>query len=627
MYTITQFALYLLLALPLIGAYAILALGTVVVFRASRVLNLAHGAMAVLPAYVVYAASEHGLPLVVAVPLGIAAGAGLGAAIERLFVRPLARQGPTAQTVGTVAVYGLVVAGVAQGFGSGSLRAPNLFPAGGPTVSGTLLAWGALGLFVVSLAVAAACLALFRYTRVGLWMRGAAENPTAAALMGINPQRMARFAWLLGGALAGLAGVLLAPVTSLNPYSLSLQMLPAFVAALIGGLDSLVGAVVGAAVVGAAQGLVPAFALVPGLRSLADQVGMPQLVLTVLALVVMYRRGQRFSVAEGTGSITTGGAPTRPRSTFDPALAPVRTGRRRLFLLALLAALVAWPFIQLPSILQVTTFSLLGDAITAGGYFLVAASLVMLTGWVGQISLAQASFVGIAAFATAKLASATGIGFPVSLLITAVLSGAICAGLGVVALRVRGLYLAVATLIFAWMADSYLFIVPWFGGVGGSTSVTTHAVGVAGGFPFFDVTDRKTGYFLLLAAAASVLFGLLNLRDSKTGRALGAIRGSETAAASLGVDVVRTKLFAFALAGFIAGIGGNLAITQQVTIVPAEFSLSVSLLFLAIAVVGGLRSLGGAIASACLFAGLNEVFFRVPALGRYLQLVSALLLA
>ncbi|MDQ1437256.1 MAG: branched-chain amino acid transport system ATP-binding protein [Acidimicrobiaceae bacterium] len=625
---IVKFLIYIFLSMPLIGAYAMLAIGIVVVFRASKVLNLAHGAMAMLPAYATYEASTRGLPMVLAVPIGIAVGALLGAATERFFVRPLARQGPTAQTVGTIAVYGLVVAATAQIWGSGSKRAPLVFPAGGVHVAGAIFRWGQIGLFSVALIMAGAFYALFRFTGIGLAMRGAAENPRAAGLMGINPDRMARIAWLMGGALAGLAGILLAAVTNLQPYSLSLQMLPAFVAALLGGFGSLPGAVAGAFIVGIGQGVVPAFALVPGVRKLASQVGMPQLVLTIIALVAMYTRGGRLTGADTRGALAGDADATPTHSAFNAAVLPRRDGGRRLGRYVVLALLIAWPFIGVPTFLRpLDTFSLLGDSILAAQYFIAAASIVMLTGWVGQISLSQAAFVGISAFGSALMTRHLGIGFPFSLLFGALLSAGACAVLGVVALRVRGLYLAVATLIFAWMADEYLFIVPWFAGKGGSTSVASHPAGLKGAFPFFDFTERKTFYFVVLAAASSVLFGLLNLRDSKTGRAFFAVRGSEMAAASLGVDVVRYKLMAFATAGFVAGVAGNLILAHQVTIVPEQFSLRASLLFLAIAVVGGLQSLSGTVAASILFAALSEVFFRVPALGEYLQLVSASLLA
>jgi ABC-type branched-subunit amino acid transport system ATPase component/branched-subunit amino acid ABC-type transport system permease component len=617
---------YLLLSLPLVGAYALLSVGIVVVFRASRVLNLAHGAMAMFPAYVTYELVHHRLPLAVALPLGVVSGGLLGAAVERVFVRPLARQGPTAQTVGTVAVYGLVVALAAQLWGSGSLIAPQAFPAGGVHAGGAVLAWGQLGLFTVGLVCAALLMALFRFTGIGLAMRAAAENGRAASLMGVNPQKMARLAWMLGGAMAALAGILLSGVTSLQPYSLSLQMLPAFVAALIGGFGSVGGAVVGSVVVGVAQGIVPWLATLPAIGGVMGQSGVTEVVLTLVAMLVMYLRGSRFTAGD-TRAALGGAVASVPLTAFDVRKLRTRSPRRRGVNYVVLALLVGWPLVGISQIAGISTFSLLGAAILATEYFVVAASIVMLTGWVGQISLSQASFVGVSAFACAKVAGATGLAFPATMLVGAASAALASALLGVVALRVRGLYLAVATLIFAWMADQYLFVASWFTGAGGSVSVQTPSLGRRGGFPFFDFSSRTTVYLVMLAVAGAILYAFSNLRDSRTGRAFAALRGSETAAASLGIDVVRYKLVAFAVAGAVAGLAGSLILTYEVTIVPAQFSLSQSLFFLAIAVVGGLRSLSGAAVAAILFGALSELFFEVPALGEYLQLTSALILA
>jgi ABC-type branched-subunit amino acid transport system ATPase component/branched-subunit amino acid ABC-type transport system permease component len=617
---------YVLLSLPLVGAYSLLSIGIVVVFRASRVLNLAHGAMAMFPAYVTYEMVRRGVPLAGALPLGVASGALLGAGVERAFVRPLARQGPTAQTVGTVAVYGLVVALAAQLWGSGSLIAPQTFPAGGMHVGGAVLRWGQLGLFAVGLVCAALLMLLFRFTGIGLAMRAAAENGRAASLMGVNPQQMARLAWMLGGALAALAGILLSGVTSLQPYSLSLQMLPAFVAALIGGFASPGGAVLGSAVVGVAQGIVPWMATLPLVGGIMGQTGVTEVVLTLVAVLVMSLRGSRL-VAGETRTALGGSTATAPLTAFDVRRLRTRSAQRRGLNYVLLAVLVAWPLLGVTSMFGVSTYSLLGAAILAAEYFVIAASIVMLTGWVGQISLSQASFVGVSAFACAKVAQGLGIGFPATILVGALAAGLASALLGVVALRVRGLYLAVATLIFAWMADQYLFVASWFTGVGGSVSVQTPSVGRRGTFPYFDFGSRSTVYLVMLAACAAILYALSNLRDSRTGRAFAAVRGSEMAAASLGIDVVRYKLVAFALAGAIAGVAGSLILTHEVTVVPAQFSLSQSLFFLAVAVVGGLRSLPGAAVAAVLFGALSELFFEVPALGEYLQLTSAAILA
>jgi ABC-type branched-subunit amino acid transport system ATPase component/branched-subunit amino acid ABC-type transport system permease component len=625
---VSSLLIYALLSLPLIGAYMMMSIGIVVVFRASRVLNLAHGAMAMLPAYIVYAADRAGLNLVLCLLLGLVGGGLLGMAVERFFIRPLSKQGPTAQTVGTVAVYGLVVAVAAQIWGSGAHLAPQVFPAGGVPISNALLRWGQLGLFAIGLVAAVGFVALFRFTWIGLAMRASAENPRAASLMGVSPQLMARLAWLLGGSLAGLAGILLAAVTNLQPYSLSLQMLPAFVAALIGGLESVPGAVVGSFIVGVTQGIVPAFASLPVIGGFASQAGVPELALTVLALLVMYLRGQRFSSVDIRASLGNTGEAGNQHSVFDVKRVRNPGGGRRAMRFALLAVLVGWPILgQGHALFGITTFTLLGTAILACQYFLVASSIVMLTGWVGQISLSQAAFVGISAFSSAIIATHAGIVFPYSLLVGGVVAAFASALLGVVALRVRGLYLAVATLIFTWMADQYLFVAPWFAGNGGSVTAQPPSLGVQGAYPSFDFTQRSTMYFVMLAVAAVVLFALKNLRDSKTGRAFAAVRGSEMAAGSLGIDVIRSKLLAFAAAGFIAGLAGNLILASQVTVVPGQFNLSESLLFLAIAVVGGLRSLGGAVAASMLFAGLSEVFFQIPALGTYLQLVSAALLA
>jgi ABC-type branched-subunit amino acid transport system ATPase component/ABC-type branched-subunit amino acid transport system permease subunit len=292
---------------------------------------------------------------------------------------------------------------------------------------------------------------------------------------------------------------------------------------------------------------------------------------------------------------------------------------RRVGALLVVAFLVAWPWFSLPT-------SLLGNANTAGIYLLVAVSLVLLTGWVGQISLAQASFVGIGAY-VAAMATRSHVGFPLNVILGSVAAGAAAAVLGLVALRVRGLYLAVATLIFAWAADSYLFTATWMGGTGGSTSAPVGTIGRPHTFPYVDFGDRRTFYYVTLATCAAAVFALLNLRDSKVGRAFFAVRGSEIAAASFGIDVVRTKLVAFACAGTIAGLAGCLLVVQQGSVVADQFNLTASLFYLSIAVVGGLASLEGAVAASVLFAGLNELFFRVQALSGYLDVVSAGLLA
>jgi len=293
---------------------------------------------------------------------------------------------------------------------------------------------------------------------------------------------------------------------------------------------------------------------------------------------------------------------------------------RATFAFIVAAAVLAWPWI--PGV----PYSVMGDAIVAGQYAIVAVSLVLLIGWVGQISIAQAALVGIGAYSTGLVSRGLNIPFPGNLAFGAVAAGLAAGVLGIVALRVRGLYLAVATLIFSYVSDEFLFRQEWFAGHGGTSVITQPIIGKAGGYPSFDLSDRRILYYVVWACAAAIFYALANLRSSKTGRAFFAVRGSEVAAASLGIDVVRYKLLAFVLSGMLAGIAGNLLIVGQLAVTQEEFNLTTSLFYLSIAVVGGLSSLGGAAAAGLLFAGLQEVFFRVHAFNGLLDIVSAGLL-
>jgi branched-chain amino acid transport system permease protein len=465
---------YTFLSIPLVGAFAMFALGITVIYRASRVLNLAHGAMAVVPAYLYYTFNSIGLPIWVALPLAVATGSLLGVAVERIFVRRLRAQGATAQTVGTIAVTGLLIALVAKIWGTTPLTAPAIFPEGQITIFESAVRFGDIGLFIVGLTVSSGLFAFFKFTEVGLAMRGAAVNRTAASLMGVDPNRTAAAAWALGGGLAALAGVLLSSITNLEPYNLSLQVLPAFVAVLIGGLGSLPGSIGGAAVAGLAFGLVPAFSRLPVIGSLLSSNGAPQLVLTVLALIVMAMRGQRFTGADSVEAGLTGGSFAKNRRQIGPGA------------IVGLIVLLLWPFL--------VPFSVLGSSLLAMQFAIVAISLVVLTGWVGQISLAQASFVGVGALITALVGRETGLGFPGNMIVGTATAALAALGLGFVALRVRGLYLAVATLIFAWMTDRFLFQLPIMGVDTGSSSLPDQRIGAPGTFPSFDFTSRTTLY-------------------------------------------------------------------------------------------------------------------------------------
>jgi ABC-type branched-subunit amino acid transport system ATPase component/ABC-type branched-subunit amino acid transport system permease subunit len=601
----------LILSLPLIGAYGIFAIGIVMIYRASRMLNLAHGAMAMVPAFAMYSFVKAGLPVFAALPLAILLGAALGLAVEKVFVSRLRRDGPTAQTVGTVAALGIMVAIAARIYGTASLNAPPVFPTKRIPIGLSSIQVGEVGLFLVMLAVSAVLFVMIQKTDLGLKMRGVAESRLAASLMGVDPSYITSLTWAIGGALAALAGILLAAVTSLHPYTLALQVLPAFIAALLGGLGSLPGALIGAGIVGATQGLVPILGPIGKLQ------GAPQLFLAALAIVVMATRGRKLATSDDAPAAAPAGASKAPSpSHLSKTNQP--NPRRTFAIMAGIGGMIAFAFIpQIPS-------SFVATANLAISYAVIAASLVLLTGWVGQISLGHAALVGIGAYATGHIVAALHIPFPLSLPLAALASGIAAALLGAVALRVRGLYLAVATLVFSWMASEFLFRQHWFIA---HAQIPATPIGTKGSLSFFDFTDRRTFFLVAAATLAAVVFAAANIRDSKTGRAFFAIRGSEMAAASLGIDVTRYKLLAFIVSGAIAGVAGNLIMTDARVVTSDQFTFNISLFFVAVAVVGGLTSLSGAIASGMVFAGLTELFFRVPSLGAFLEIVSSLLLA
>jgi branched-chain amino acid transport system permease protein len=298
----SSFLLYLVASLPLVGAYMLLGMGITVIYQASRVLNLAHGVLAMAGAYGMYQLTRWSVPLPVAVIGGLLAGGALALVVERVLVRRLRPAGPTTQTVGTVAALTLGIALATRIWGSLPVQTPSLFPQTIIHIGGGFVALPLMVIFPIGVIGAALLFGLFRFTDIGLAMRGAAQNRRGAALRGVNPDQTAALAWFIGGVFAGLIGILLASATALDPFNIALGVLPAFVAALIGGLESMPGVCIGAAIIGITQGLVPWIGVIqPRIGSVVQGQGAPQLVLGVLALAVMATRGARLVAGDVRG--------------------------------------------------------------------------------------------------------------------------------------------------------------------------------------------------------------------------------------------------------------------------------------------------------------------------------------
>jgi len=232
-------------------------------------------------------------------------------------------------------------------------------------------------------------------------------------------------------------------------------------------------------------------------------------------------------------------------------------------------------------------------------------SIVLLTGWVGQISLAQAALMGVGAFTAAQVTNHLSIDYPLHAIIAGAAASLVAVGIGIFALRIRGLYLAIATLGFQWaLQASFLEWKPFSGGFNGVQIPLSHLK-----LPCCDFTDDRVFYYLAWATAIVIIMMVANLRDSKTGRAWFAIRSSEVAARTLGINVTRYKLLAFAVSGFIIGVAGSINLNFIGTATPLDYGFQRSITFLAIAVLGGIGAIGGAIVGAIAYIFSDQWLF------------------
>jgi branched-chain amino acid transport system permease protein len=231
--------------------FGLLALGVVMIYRSTGVLNLAHGAMAMAPAYVTYTLNKRGLPVALAALLALVFAALLGLAVERL-MRPLRDRPVLTRVVMTVGILLLVTAIFEKIYTTDPRLAPSLLPLGHtykvPLLS-IRISLEDIGIVAITIILSIALAAFFRRSSLGVAMRAASENRQAATLMGVNPDLVSSLAWGMGSVLAGIAGILLSP-HGMQPFTLVLLAVPAFIASLLAGLESLPGAVIGAAVVG-----------------------------------------------------------------------------------------------------------------------------------------------------------------------------------------------------------------------------------------------------------------------------------------------------------------------------------------------------------------------------------------
>ena len=610
----TPFLLFLVLGLGPGAIATLLALGIVLEYRSSGVVNFAQGALAMFLAYVYtelrssgsivfpvlvipdrIKISSQGLGLLPAIAITTLYGLAAGALIYLVIFRALRTAPPLSKVVASVGITIALQSLAVLKFGVNGRSTAAILPNSPITIAGALTV-PRDRLFLAAIAVAAAAVlwAIYRFTRFGLATRAAAENEKGAILLGYSPDALAIVNWAIGTAIAGLAGTLIAPITALNPSLYTLFVVPALAAALLSRFSSFSIAALAGLLLGMAQSEITM------LQSLLQSFphGMADALPFVVIIVAMMLLGSSLPMR---GSLSEG--------------RPPRVGHPHHLLRVGIGVLVVF---------GAAMFIFQGGYRAALTQSLVAAtaclSFVVLTGYVGQISMAQMAFAGVGGFTLSKLALNLGIPFPISMLLAALITAAFGLLVGLPALRIRGVNLAVVTLSAAAAIDAAVFLNDRFtGGFSGSVIPTLQLFGWNLDINGTGRTDYPTVTFGLFVLVVLVLLmgGVALLRQSTLGLRMLAVRANERAAAAAGINVAATKLTAFAISAFIAAIAGGLLGYEQHNLSADTFGTFISLNYLAIAVLGGISYITGSIVAGFIFANGG---FMITVLDRWLHL-------
>jgi len=619
---VSSYILFLLLGLGSGAVYGMLALGLVLKHRSGGVVDFGHGAVAMFIAYVYLGLRQTGtlqLPwlwLPHAIDLGGAMGtwpaiavslvyaAIFGAILYVLIYRPLRTATALTRVCASVGTMLALQAIAVLNFGTTAQSTPAILPDRPFKIGDITVPVDRLWFAGIVIVLAAALAATYRFTRFGLATRASAENEQGAALVGLNADRIAAGNWIIATVLAGIAGILIAPVSTVDPTSYTLFIVPALGCALLARFQSFAVAAGAGLVLGMLQSEITKLISV---ASWLPQEGLPQalpFLLIVLAMTLFSRGvGARGTVSELKNPSL--GRPTRPVPT---AVMCFVVGTVALILLngSLRVALTA----------SICTTCM-------------AMSLVVLTGYVGQVSLAQMSFAGIGAFEVTHLFGPS-TPFIITLLVSALVAVPLGLLIGLPALRLRGVNLAVVTLAAAFALDALVFNSDSYsGGLAGRDVPTPKLFGLNVGIASGDAYPRVIFGVVALAIVCAVGVLVARLRNGSAGRMFIAVRSNERAAAAIGIDVARTKLMAFGLSAFIAGLGGGLLAYQQQTVSSPSFATFASLSLLAVTYVAGVGRIAGAVvagvmlSSTGLFVSAMDKAFGV---GKYQLLVAGVAL-
>ena len=606
---LTEFALFVCYGLGTGALIAGLALALVINYRGSGVINLAMGAVALFGAYEFYALRTKGslwvpipgLPLVdlgsswsflPAFVVALLASAGFGALFDWLVLWPLRNSAPLAKLVASLGLLLTLQALAIQQFGIYGDAAPNVLPAGSGDVLhifGGIVPTDRIWLAVIVVVLTGILMAVYKYTHFGVATRAASENQPAASLSGLAPQTISTVNTMAAFVLAGLLGILVAPTSQLDPTTIPLAVIPALGAALIARFTSF-GVAAG---FGMLMGIIQSELIYMQTKPWFPEVGgvslpgVADLVYFLIIVAVLVFQGK---------SLPERGVLTEARLPRAPA-----------------AKRILWPALIFAGICGVSFFLVPFDWRSATILTLIGAvvclSLVMITGFVGQVSLFQVGLGGIAGLVVARLALNHGIGFPLGAILGIVIATAFGVVVALPAFRVRGVSLAILTVAGMVAIEQFgLDNGTWGAGQTSGMIVPEpklFGIDIGPNAKFLGSSGTPTPAFALIVLGVMVLLAMFvaAVRRSILGPRMLAVRSNERAAAAAGIGPRTVKMTAFTISSFIGAVAGVLYAYALSSVSIQQFGTTTALTFVAFAYLGGITTVRGALVGGLLAPG------------------------
>jgi branched-subunit amino acid ABC-type transport system permease component len=574
-----DFLPFVIVGLATGSVYGIAGMGLVLTYRTTGIFNFAHGAIATSAAFLFYQlhfVENIAWPLAALISLLVVGG--LGGLVMQRVARDLADVSAAMKIVATVGLIIFIQSLFVAIYHSAAREFPPFLPTANVRIAGVNFGWDQFIVMGIAFVAAAGLYAFFRYSRLGVAMRGVVDDPDLIQLSGTSATAIRTWAWTIGTGFAALSGLLLGPSIGLDAFLLTLLVVQAFGAAAIGAFSNLPMTYLGGLMLGVASAIATKY--VPDVRQLSGlPPSLPFIVLFVFLLV------------------------TRKWQPLETATRLIRSGRERAQMpqaarwgggIAFLALMLLIPHI-VSSRLPVYTNGLI--------FVIVFAALALLVRTSGQVSLSQAAFAAVGASTFSHLAHGAGLPWLLALVLSGLVTMPVAALLAIPTLRLAGIYLALATFGFGILLQRMVFTTGLMFGSGQEQRVVPR--------PGVGSLSSDTGFYYVVLAIVAVCVGLIALiHRSRLGRLLRAMGDSPLALATHGTNVNVTRVIVFTISAFFTGIAGGLFGALTNTINGVGFTSTQSLLWLVLLAISGPGLLRASVVAGGLIAVLPSYLFR-----------------